>query len=147
MKVICERGFFKFYPESTGEVAQFENTFKRSLVARGDYYTFEKLAPLPDYSIQGQTYGGIPAKVNYAGRVEDVFYQNKLKYNIYNDIIQPNDNLEIVGERANNYIWVVTGIAPAYAQLQDKTVISGYQGFINVIYGYTTIIGWENADI
>ncbi len=147
MKVICEHGYYKFFPEWAGEVVQFEDTFGRELVAVGNYYTFAKLAALENYSIEGQDYGGIPAKVNYAGRVEDVFRENQLKYNIEDDKIETNDNPTIVGEKADNFIWVVTGIPQAFAQLQDKTVISGFQGFVNVIYNYTTVSRWENANI
>ena len=130
MKIICEHGYYKFFPEIANEIAIFENVFNRKLVAVGDYYTFAKLAELQNYSIEGQDYGGIPAKVNYAGRIEDVFYQNQLKYNIEDDTIESNDKLAIVGERTDNYSWVVTGIPQAYGQLSDKTVISGFQGFV-----------------
>lgn len=147
MKVICEHGYYKFFPEGASEVVQFEDTFGRELVAVGNYYTFAKLAALENYSIEGQDYGGIPAKVNYAGRVEDVFRENQLKYNIEDDKIETNDNPTIVGEKTDNFIWVVTGIPQAFAQLQDKTVISGFQGFVNVIYNYTTVSRWENANI
>lgn len=147
MKVICEHGYYKFFPEWAGEVAQFENTFGRELVAVGDYYTFAKLAELDNYSIQGQDYGGFPAKVNYAGRIEDVFHENQLKYNIQDDTIESSDMLTIVGEKVDNFNWVVTGIPQAYAQLQDKTVISGFQGFVNVMYNYTAVSRWENANI
>lgn len=147
MKVICEHGYYKFFPEGSGEIAQFENTFNRKLVAVGNYYTFEKLAKLENYSIEGQDYGGIIAKKNYAGRVEDVFYENQLKYNIQDDTIETNDKLTIVGEHVDNFIWVVTGLPQAYGQLQDKTVITGFQGFVNVIYNNTTVSGWENANI
>ena len=85
MKVICERGYYKFFPEIADEIAVFENVTGRELVAVGNYYTFAKLAELSDYSIEGQEYGGIIAKKNFAGRVEDVFYENGLKYNIEDD--------------------------------------------------------------
>lgn len=147
MKVICERGYYKFFPESPSEIAQFENVFNRVLVPVRDYYTFEKLANLDDYSIEGQEYGGIIAKVNYAGRVEDVFYENGLKYNIQDDTIETNDKLTIIGEHTDNFVWVVTGLPQAYGQLRDKTVVTGFQGFVNVIYNNTTISGWENANI
>lgn len=147
MKVICERGYYKFFPEIANEIAVFENVTGRELVAVGNYYTFAKLAELSDYSIEGQDYGGIIAKKNFAGRVEDVFYENGLKYNIEDDTIETNDNLAIVGEKIDNYVWVVTGIPQAYAQLSDKTVITGFQGFVNVMYNYTTVSGWENANI
>ena len=147
MKVICEHGYYKFFPEYANEVAIFENITGRELVAVGNYYTFAKLAILPDYSIEGQDYGGIIAKKNYAGRVEDVFFENELKYNVQDDTIELNDNLTIVGEKVDNYAWIVTGIPQAYAQLNDKTVITGFQGFVNVMYNYTTVNRWENANI
>lgn len=147
MKVICERGYYKFFPDSANEIAVFENIIGRTLVSVGNYYTFEKLANLPNYSIQGQEYGGIKAIKNYSGKIEDVFYENRLKYNIQDDKIESSDNLTVVGERIDNFIWIVTGIPQAYAQLQDKSVITGFQGFVNVMYNYTAVNRWENANI
>lgn len=147
MKVICEHGYYKFFPEFANEVVLFENMTGRSLVKVGDYYTFAKLSELENYSIEGQNYGGIKAIKNYSGKIEDVFYENQLKYNIEDDTIESNDNLTIVGERVDGYVWVVTGIPQAYAQLEDRTVITGFQGFVNVMYNYTTVSRWENANI
>lgn len=114
----------------------------------GDFYTFPALAGLPDYSIEGQLFGGVKAKINYASTPWEVFKQNGLNYNLDTDTIESSDaQVNIVGESADNYNWVVTGIPPAFAQLSDKTKISGFQGFIDVVRNYTIVTRWENADI
>lgn len=147
MKINCENGFYKFYPEGSEELNIFADRFGVELVRMGDFFTFPALAALPDYSIEGQLFGGIVASINYAAAPWVVFARNRLKYDLENGIIISSDKIDTVGERSTGYNWVVTGIVPAFAQLNDKTIISGFNGFYNVIEDYTLVYRWENADI
>lgn len=147
MKIINEFGYYKFYPESENELLFFSERFGVDLVRVGDYYTYPVLAALPDYSIQGAPYGGIAAKINYAGTPAEVFAQNGLKYDTENGKIISNDTVEPVGEQPTNYNWVVIGVPPAFAETADKRLITGYQGFMNVVKNYTIVFRWDYADI
>lgn len=147
MRIDCTNGFYKFYPDGINELTIFSEIFGIDLVHMGDFYTFKQLAELPDYSIKGQIFGGIVASKNYAGTPWDVFSQNGLKFNIEKGIITTNDMIESVGERVTGYNWIITGIPPAFAQLSDKTIIKGFQGFVNVIENYTVVYRWQNENI
>lgn len=147
MKINCVKGFYKFYPESANDLTLFADIFGVELIKSGDYFTFGALASLDDYSIKNQNYGGIPAKINYAGTQSDVFASNGLKYDAENDLITTSDIIDTVGEHRSNYNWVVTGICPAFARLADNTLITGFDGYIDVINGFTVIYRWEYANI
>lgn len=147
MRIICDNGYYKFYPEATNELVLFEDRYKVALVKVDDFYTYPLLAALPDYSIQGQEYGGLPAIINYAGRPWDVFRQNKLNYDAENGKIISNSTRGIVDEQPTNYTWIVVGIPSAFSELADKTVISGFEGWFNVSKNYTVVDRWQNANI
>jgi hypothetical protein len=83
MKIICDRGFYKFYSDSSYEVKVLENVFD-DLVLQDDYLTFEILANLQDYSIKGLKYENLTAKKNYAGKVIDVLEANDFVYDFIN---------------------------------------------------------------
>lgn len=147
MKIICEFGYYKFYPETPNDLVVFSDTYGVDLVKVEDFYTYPKLASLPDYSIKGQLFGGIEAIVNYAGKPWQVFQQNKLNYDPESDRITLNDITGVVGETQTNYLWIVVGIPPAYSELTNKKVITGFEGWLNVVEDYTIITRWQNANI
>ena len=81
MKLICENGFYKFFPSFVGEVKLWENKNGTKLFKVRNFWTFESLANFPNYSFAGQfVFGIIPALKNYAGRPEDVLEKNQLTY-------------------------------------------------------------------
>lgn len=146
MRIICRKGYYKFYPESVNELLLFADKYGE-LVQVKDYYTFPALAQLPDYSIKNQLYGGIVSLVNYASSPDRVFAQNKLKYDLESGTIKQNITDGKVGEHTTNYVWVVVGIPPVYAFLENKSVTTGFDGWLNVVKGYTLISRWEIENI
>lgn len=146
MRVICHKSFYKFYPETANDLLLFEDKFGK-LKAKEDYYTYPALADLPDYSIKNQPYGGVISKINYADTAEQVFIQNDLKYDLESDTIKQNRVAGLVGERPTNYIWIVVGIPQAFSLLSDKSIMTGFEGRLNLVNGYTLISRWEIEDI
>lgn len=146
MRIICHKGFYKFYPETSNDLLLFEDKYG-NLVQVKDYYTFPALAALPDYSIKNQLYGGIEALVNYAATPARVFAENKLKYDLESDTIKKNVAEGAIGERTTNYLWIVIGIPQAYAFLSDKSLVTGFDGHLNLVNGYTIISRWEIENI
>lgn len=148
MKIICEFGFYKFYPASINELVIFASVFGKNLVKMEDFYTFASLASLPDYSIEGQKFGGVTASVSFEGKPWEVFKQNALNYNLDADTIElANSKSKVIRESTESYNWVVTGLPQAFAQLSNKTQITGFEGFVDVSRNYTIINRWQNADI
>lgn len=145
MKIICNGGYYKFYPAGQNELFLFEDKYRSSLQRVGDYFTFPALAALPDYSIQGQEFGGNTAIINYADAPDIVFIQNKLNYDtIKHTIVTRTPGQEFdVSPAQQNLLYV--GIPPCFQQYQGKTV-QGYTGWLNVLAGYTIIneIEFEN---
>jgi len=83
MRIICEKGFYKFFPQEVGDIKRFEAKTGYSLVQSEDYFTFPVLAALPNFSIVGQPYSGLIVGLkNYAGKREEVMAQNGLTYHV-----------------------------------------------------------------
>lgn len=76
MMMDCQHGFYMFYPEGIEDCSFFEEQTGFSLVQYESGLTFEELSALPDYSIKGQPYGNLIAKVNFAGHPADVLRAN-----------------------------------------------------------------------
>ncbi len=132
MKIICQNGFYKFYPQNVAEIARFENKSGLELVRCDDYYTFPILAELPNFSFQGQIYSGIlPALVNFAGSREEVMAENGYCYNLALDKLALKS---LVFEKANyfesNYI-VANSLIQAYSY-DSNGKINGFNGFVDV---------------
>ena len=147
MKIICEFGFYKFFPESVTDLMLFKAATGKTLVKVEDFYTYSALAALGDYSIKGQDFGGVTAIVSFEGKPWEVFRQNALNYDVDSDKIEKAySKSRIVNESMDGYFWSVTGIPRSHAQLADKTRITGFEGFIDVKRNYTIIIRWQNEN-
>lgn len=81
MRVECQNGYYKFFPDFIGELKLFTAQQKLHLVAEGDYYTFPALKNMPDYSFIGWKIGNSIGKVNFAGSKWDVMEKNDLAFN------------------------------------------------------------------
>lgn len=134
MKLICENGFYKFFPSFVGEVKLWENKNGIKLFKVRDFWTFESLASFPNYSFAGQfVFGIIPALVNYAGSPEEVLAKNQLTYNVKLGTITP--RAMVVLQRlnyANGAYLTFPNIPQAFALDQDLQPVSGFEAFIDV---------------
>lgn len=73
-------GYFIFRESKTGQVSDFMNRTGLKLVARDDYYTFEKLVDAPDYSLNGKLFLGYKATKTFEGTPWGVFEANQVIY-------------------------------------------------------------------
>jgi|AntAceMinimDraft_16_1070373.scaffolds.fasta_scaffold78048_2 hypothetical protein len=132
MRIICRKGYYKFYPQEIGEVRRFETKYGLDLVECEDYFTFPVLAELPNYSFVGHSYSGLfLGLVNYAGVREDVLAANG--YTFY----QPTKSLVLKGSFLqkmdydfSNFLFMTT-LPQAYCY-DSNGVISGFNGFVDV---------------
>lgn len=134
MKIICNKGFYKFFPSFVGEVKLWENKNGIRLFKVGDFWTFESLANFPNYSFKGQILPeGNIAVVNYAGKPEDVLAKNQLTYNVKMGIITP--RALVIVQRlsyATGAYLTFPSIPQAFALDQDLQQISGFEAFVDV---------------
>lgn len=136
MRVICENGFYKFYPQEIADIARFEAKYGVDLVECEDYFTFEVLAALPNFSFQGQLYSGIsPALVNYAGKREEVMAANGYCY------YQKTKSLILASAISDKLVYyydnffIAANLPQAFSlDYESKTRITGFSGIIDVAY-------------
>ena len=88
MKIVCEHGFYKFYPANRNEVYDWNTLYPdNKLYHERDYYTFDALLEAQNYSIAGLPYLAFVALATVEGRPEDVFRANLITYDFRLDSI------------------------------------------------------------
>ena len=143
MRLLCEKGFYKFYPDYAGEVMLFQEKFGYSLYPCRDFFTFKELADFPDYSFIGHKIKGTLqiGVVNYSGRPEDVLYENKLTYSpaLMGLINIGVANISWIDYVENDAVMTTSEIPQAFSRISALKVASGFSGFINVKNGKISI--------
>lgn len=133
MKLICENGFYKFFPSFVGEVKLWENKNGIKLFKMRDFWTFQDLARFPNYSFKGHSIAGNTATINFEGLPEEVLAKNKLTYNIKQGTITPR---ALVAVQRLNYATgaylTFPNIPQAFALDLDLQPISGFEAFVDV---------------
>jgi len=132
MRIVCEKGFYKFFPQDVVEVARFERKLGAKLVECEDYFTFTKLAALPNFSFIGQLYSApLLGLVNYAGKREEVMAKNGYMYSVLtNQIVLKITFVKRMNYEVNNYIFLNT--LPQAYNFDEYGIISGFHGFVDV---------------
>lgn len=135
MNIICDHGYFKFYPEKVQEIARFSTVFNLDLVQKGDYFTFPALLDLENYSVLGSPFGGIPAVKTFAGRPSEVLRANGMIYDFTLDLIRP--VLSVVS--------LITLDKVNYAYSANGLVIPGSRSNFSAsqIVDYSAFFMWE----
>lgn len=138
MRIDCENGFYRLYPEGSNELLLLSTLYGSELVNSGDFYTFAYLRDLPTYSIEGLKYGDIVAQKTYAGRKEDVFLLNSTVYDLATGKIK--DRLLITQDissqawEAQGGTWSFHGIPQAGSFLKNKRLKSFF-GWLDLNLG------------
>ncbi len=92
MIVHCRHGFFEYYPQRRTDLKRFERLQRVKLVPERDYFTFEGLAGLPRFSLQGSLYKNLPAFATYEGHdAAEVMRENGFVYHLATDLLIPKE--------------------------------------------------------
>lgn len=133
MRVICEKGFYKFYPQQISEVVRFQKKSGYELVPCRDFFTFPLLAELPNFSFIGHEFGGLVGLANYAGRPEDVMAENGYCFYLATQtLILRAAVIDRVQYSYGPYI-VANQLPQAYS-FESKTKITGFSGLADLDY-------------
>jgi hypothetical protein len=87
MKIVCINGYYKFYEDKAGEIAQFNSRFSQDIKHYKDYYTFSTLANLPEYSLKGKLFSGLIATKTFFGEPWEILKANNFTYNFSTKLI------------------------------------------------------------
>lgn len=89
MRILCRHGHFSFYPRDEVDISRFSDYFDEELVRVGDYYTFSFLEDVPDYSLIGKPFLGLPATATFEGLPWHVMKENGYLYSLALKTIVP----------------------------------------------------------
>lgn len=134
MKLICNNGFYKFFPDFVGEIKLWENKNGIRLFRRGDYWTFEQLVYFPEYSIKGfplwDLYNG---EVNLEATPEEIMGKNNLTFDLKKLTITP--RADVVLRRldySEGAFLTFPELPQAFALDKDAEQIVGFEAFVDV---------------
>jgi hypothetical protein len=72
-----------------GDAARFNSYFSQDLVAKDDYYTFELLADMPEYSLLASPFLNLVGLAVFAGKPGDILRANQFVYDFTNKVLLP----------------------------------------------------------
>lgn len=132
MKIICQNGFYKFFPQEIGDIVRFNAKYSVDLVECDDYFTFKALADLPNYSFVGHPYSLLIGTTNYAGKREEVMAENGYTFFLKTQTLVPkNSFFQYIDYNYSNYI-VSEFLPQAFAFDKNKIRISGFVAFLDL---------------
>lgn len=133
IKIVCEKGFYKFFPQKIAEIRRFVDKYGADLVQCEDYFTFAVLAALPNYSIKGQPYSGIvPALQTWAGKREEVMAANGFAYSqqLKRLVLSSSLVFKKMDYTFSNY-FIMSSLPQAFFY-DNNGVITGFHGWVDV---------------
>lgn len=89
MKIDCLNGFFIITEDRVGQVSDFMKWSGLSIVKWGDFYTFEGLEEVPEYTISGAPFLNLVATKTYQGKPWELFEQNLVVFNFSTGLLMP----------------------------------------------------------
>lgn len=96
MRILCRHGHFAFYPKDEIDISRFGNIFEEEFIRVNDFYTFAFLEDVPNYSLIGKTFMGLPATVTFEGNSWDVMKENGFVYNVALKLVVPKTTIGTV---------------------------------------------------
>jgi hypothetical protein len=146
MRINCENGFYFFETETVDDPHYFEFIKLWKLKPLGRFYTFENLAGLPVFSIEGQTYGntGLKAAKTICGDYGSIFKANDWVFNLRTQRIDLKSNVS-----GDTEFWVQSdyeGVAFELPQAGAKLGGRVINGFIGKYRDYFRKIIFERID-
>ena len=136
MKIKCESGFYKFFPENPLEIGAFEKRFGYKLKYTRGFWTFDELAELQNYSFKGHYLAGLNiGSINFAGTPEEVLKKNNLTYNLKFETIIPKGTILTYLNYGKGQYMSSKELPQAFGFDKDGNRISGFEGFVNVALG------------
>lgn len=130
MKVKCLHGFFIFEETQAGQVSDYLSLTGFPLVPWRSCFTFDTLATLKDYALQGVLYGDLPAVKTYEGEPWEIFEANNFVFNFALGLIVPiaTITLSVKIELAGNY-YISSGLILPGSVVSNGKRVKNYSGF------------------
>lgn len=146
MIVNCINGFYKFIPESSGEIHIWENYNEMSLTPVDDFFTFPELAEMPNYSFIGGSFQGIALTENYAGEKSEVLRRNNIVFDYSNKMFM---RKELVFDQFNYdaALYPNTPILPQAGSINGLKRLMGFHGFWNYKFNIYKFLRFEYESI
>lgn len=132
MKIICENGFYKFFPVNVMELEVYQKLSGYKLYFNGMFWTFKDLLDFPKFSFMGQNVGLNIAIKNFSGSQEEVLRENALTYNLKLGIITPKAVVLNYIDYDKGSFMSSRHLPQAFGFDKELTKVSGFEAFVDV---------------
>jgi hypothetical protein len=132
MKILCLHGYFKFFPESAGQLARFQDLFEAELARNGDHFTFADLVDAPSHSIAGGTFLDADTSETFEGDPWEVMRANRLVYDFRSGEVVSLDDIDssVSLDPAGPY-FVAPGMILPGSVNEDGSRVTDYAAFFS----------------
>lgn len=146
MKIICEYGYYQFFPENPSDLYWFQNDFGYDLVQYENCYTFRYLSELPVYSVKNQPYGNLTASITFCGGLGKILKANNFIYDILDNKLKLATDYkgELIDYKDFSGCKKFLGM-PQVGYFVNKKRLVGFSGFTNIDFDNKLIIleSWQ----
>jgi len=146
IRIICNHGFYRFFPQHADEIALFNSYFDSSLALSKDFYTFPELKEFPEYSLAGLPLGVIPAVKSCEGRPWEILKSNGMVYNIGASAITLKEAITFVTklELSGYYFLTQQPMIQAGALLTNGQRVLSFDAYLDLSFKRLKILGFNN---
>ncbi|MDR2426820.1 MAG: hypothetical protein LBD46_06570 [Endomicrobium sp.] len=148
MRLKLENGFYRFYPYYVKEL-ELLKAEGFDVVPCKDFFTFPFLATLKNYSIEGQNYHDLTAKITYSGRIEELFLKNNFVYDLESKTLKNINAVSLtINETISDFIYF-DKLPQAGGFMRNKKRLKSFSGrwllFGSAIIVADTVEYYENT--
>lgn len=138
MRLVCNHGYYMFYPENEADVSNFFRYRQIELFKKDDYYTFKELLDLENYSLQGHKYSNAVAIKNFEGSPWEVMRANKLVYSLLLKSLVPVESITLMNDfTLSNDVYLTANNLPQAGAFDSMGRVLSFDA---VVYRNDTIV-------
>lgn len=143
MKLKCYHGYFIFKESRIGEVTDYTKLTGLSILPKDDYFTFEKLLSVDDYSLKGKPIVDMPAIKTFSGKPWEVMEANGFVFDFSLGVVVPIDSIttETTLSQTNN-AFLSPGLILPGSLLRSGQRVKGYSAF----FSFNTLT-WRYSEV
>lgn len=144
MKIVCENGYYSFFPDRQEDLFLFTNYLGIELVWNVDHYTYPLLKSLPDYTISPRPYGFFPSEKTFEGSPKEIMKELGLVYSLATGFLVKEESITLVGKlNSLARTWISERSMIQAGTIIGSGRIKSYDGIFDFNLRKTIVRYWE----
>lgn len=132
MRVRCLHGYFIFDEMRQGQISDFMQYSDLILAPKDNYYTFEELVDVPEYSLIGKNLLNLPATALFEGKPWEVFEANEFVFDFTIGLLVPITSIaRIIEIKQAGNMFVTNGLIQPGSLTADGKRVKDYAAWFS----------------